>query len=92
MPWKYLPSADVHVGEQGLDGEDRRRRRVLAFQVQYDADGSEVTSKGIYSENCKCVGYGFFVYLEFIGRKAAQTYIADIAGCVAPLSYMSDDM
>ena len=87
-----MPSADVHFGEQGQDGEGRRRRRVPAFQVQYDAGGSEVTSKGIYPENCKCVSYGFFVYLEFISRKAAQTYIADIADCVASLSYMSDDM
>merc|ERR1712004_314957 len=51
----------------------------------------EVTSNGIYLENCKYVNYGFFGNLEVISRKAAQTYIANLDDCVASLNYMGHE-
>ena len=52
----------------------------------------EVTSNGIYFENCQYVSYGFLGNLEVISRIAAQVYIASVDDCVASLTHVSDDI
>jgi len=51
----------------------------------------EVTSNGIYIENCKYANYGFFGALEVFSHKAAATYMANLDDCKASLNYMSPD-
>jgi hypothetical protein len=51
----------------------------------------EVTSNGIYLENCKYVNFGFFGNLEVISHKAVQTYIANIDDCMSSLNYMGHE-
>merc|ERR1712061_572500 len=50
--------------------------------------GVEVTSNGIYLENCKYVKFGFFGNLEVFSRQAASTYIANLDDCKKSLNYM----
>merc|ERR1712014_403490 len=51
----------------------------------------DVTSNGIYLENCKYVNYGFFGALEVLSHKAAATLMANLDDCKASLNYMSPD-
>jgi len=51
----------------------------------------EVTSNGIYLENCKYVRFGFFGNLEVISRQAVATYVANLDDCKQSLKYMSSE-
>jgi len=51
----------------------------------------EVTSNGIYMENCKYVNFGFFGNLEVISRKAVATYLASIDDCKTSLNYLGKE-
>jgi len=51
----------------------------------------DVTSNGIYVENCKYENYGFFGALEVISHKGAATLMANLDDCKASLNYMSPD-
>jgi len=51
----------------------------------------DVTSNGIYVENCKYVIYGFYGALEILSHKAAATLMANLDDCKASFNYMSPD-
>merc|ERR1712110_925187 len=51
----------------------------------------EVTTNGIYLENCKYVNFGFFGSLAVISHDAAATYMANIDDCKASLNYMGKE-
>merc|ERR1712217_467423 len=48
----------------------------------------EVTSNGIYLENCKEANFGFFGSLEVFSHRAMATYLANIDNCKASLNYL----
>jgi len=48
----------------------------------------EVTSNGIYLENCKEEKFGFFGSLEVFSHRAIATYLANIDSCKASLNYL----
>merc|ERR1712217_241453 len=49
---------------------------------------NEVTSNGIYLENCKYVNFGFFGNLEVISRKGFATFLANLEDCKSSLNYL----
>jgi hypothetical protein len=51
----------------------------------------EVTSNGIYLENCKYVKFGFFGNTEVISRQGAATFIANMDDCKQSLKYMDSE-
>jgi len=51
----------------------------------------EVTTNGIYLENCKYVKFGFFGNLEVISKQGVATYVANIDDCKSSLNYMGSD-
>jgi len=51
----------------------------------------EVTSNGIYLENCKYVNFGFFGNLEVISRKGVATYLSSIDDCKTSLNYLGKE-
>jgi len=48
----------------------------------------EVTSNGIYLENCKYVNFGFFGNLEVISKTAVSKYLANLEDCKSSLNYL----
>jgi len=63
----------------------------LPIRLREKLGSHDVTSNGIYFENCKYVNFGFFGALEVFSRQAAATYMANIDDCKASLNYMGRD-
>jgi hypothetical protein len=51
----------------------------------------EVTSNGIYLENCKYVNFGFFGSLAVMSHDAAATYIKNLDTCKQELNYKGSE-
>jgi len=60
----------------------------LPSRLRKKLEGMEVTTNGIYLENCKYVKWGFFGNTEVISRQGVATLIANIDNCKQTLNYM----
>jgi len=60
----------------------------LPMRLRENLGQVEVTTNGIYLDNCKYEHYGFFGALEVISRQAAATLMANLDDCKASLNYM----
>jgi len=63
----------------------------LPSRLRQKLSTQEVTSNGIYIENCKYVPFGFYGSLEVISRKAVATYLSGIDDCRTSLNYMGKE-
>jgi len=60
----------------------------LPMRLREYLSKTEVTSNGIYLENCKNESFGFYGSLEVFSHRAMATYLANIDNCKATLNYM----
>jgi len=63
----------------------------LPSRLRQKLEQMEVTTNGIYLENCKYVNYGFFGSLEVFSHNAASTYMKSLDDCMSTLNYKGSE-
>merc|ERR1712173_277462 len=70
-----------------LDSQGRYGCGVPPHAFAYQVEQPDITSSGIYLENCKYVNYGFFGNLEVISHQGFSTFLANIEDCTKALNW-----
>merc|ERR1712039_814340 len=90
------PDVQEHLGQhQGgwglqeipVDGESRRRCRLLPCPIDCEVGRQEVTGAGVYIVNCRYVKDGFFGALEVYSAQAVTTFLENADSCETSLGW-----